>query len=170
MNILLENPSKMILQDGNQFTFFGNILFLAGGIAIFIIFAFMGSYSLGIVFGAILCIIGLYSLLSTKTTRVVLDKANNSGSFSLKSFLKDDKNEMIIKDIKKLELTRERRDSYKNARYVWSLKFILKNGEEQIIEFGSVTVGALEILTIPDQRFKDDAAKVSNFLGVPLTD
>ncbi len=170
MKMTLESPTKMVLADHNYSQFIMGFVFFLIGIAIAILFTSQGI--IGIAFGAIFALAGLFVVASTKMITVTFDKGVNKGSLSLKGLIGGGQREFELGRVKKLTLKKHISTSSSrngsSTTYNYSVGMGMDDGDEIQFKLANVSAGINTVLVSPDEKQKEFAKKIADFLGVPF--
>ncbi len=166
MKITLESESLMTLKDHNITHFIGGLAFFVLGAG----FAYVSRAEIiGLGFGLLFAVIGLWILATTKLVNLSLDKGMGRAKFSLRSLLKNESRDVSIGEITSLVLEKQILRSRKgNPKRQFTLAFLLESGDRLEFELGTMS-GGIDVLVSPDDKMRAEAQKVSDFIGVPLS-
>jgi hypothetical protein len=159
--------SRMVLKDNNISVFLMGLVFLIIGIGVIVA---LGPVSLLLVaFGAVFALAGLYMLWTTKIVTIALDKGSGNGSVSLRGIVRKESREFPLRKVRLVKLKKSiRRSSKGGTSYEYTISFVLEGGEELPFELGTVSAGLTDVLVSPDEKKKEQAKTVADFLGVPM--
>ncbi len=170
MKMTLESPSRMVLKDNNYTQFvMGFVFFLVGaGVA----FLFMSEGLVPVAIGAVFALAGLYLIAITKIVTVTLDKGANKGTVSLRGIIGGGTRDFELAKVKKVVLrktvssTSSSKGSSSSYHYIVGL--VMEGGEELPFELATVSANITDVLVSPDERQKEAAKRISDFLGLQL--
>ena len=170
MKITLENPSRMVLKDHNYQSFFFGFVFFCVGVAI--AYFLRGESLLVVGVGAVFALAGFWVIASAKMVTVVLDKGSGTCTVKLLGLLGSGTRDVQLARVRKLNLkkfistTNSSKGSSTTYEYVVSLA--MDGGEEISFKLANVSASITDVLKSPDEKQKDAAKRIADFIGVPF--
>lgn len=183
MKIVQESAVSMVIKDYNYNSLVIGIVFIVlGSFSFFKTEPLRNLFDFKVILTGIFPIVGLYIVLITKFTTIVLDKAQNKITFTRKSILGTKHDEVSLAPVVKVELKQE----YKmetvemNAntrgfstrseipRLYYQLALVSNNGQEVQLESPKRSSGVGSILLGGRTKAREVGQKIATFLNVPF--
>jgi hypothetical protein len=175
MTIKIENPSKMVLKDDHHRRFILAYWLVIGGQ----LFTLLLSHFMVVPLFAGLGLIGvgLFILLTTRSVTIELDKTTGRVHMLLEGARRREERDLGMGQIHKVVLRKLMQTSTASAAqglasarnyYQFTLVFVTDQEAELPIDFGKVGCGITSLILPPDQRKREEAAKIAKFIGAPL--
>jgi hypothetical protein len=169
----------MVLQDKKYTTFLSAGACVVGGLLIACLLRRHGFFP--IAFGLAFMGVGAFLLFKTRSVTIELDRAAGNIHILFQGIKSKEERDLAMSQIQKLflrKLTRTSTTRTTDARgnsstssktyYQYILVFVTDKNEELQFDFGKVNAGLLNLFLSPDEKKRQDAEKIANFLGVPL--
>jgi hypothetical protein len=170
----------MVLQDKKQTTYLS-----AGGVmalGLFIICLLARHGVVPILFGLAFMGAGAFIIFRTRRVTIELDKSAGTVHFLLEGLKSKEERNLGMAQVQKLLLrkviqthtTRTRSStggssSSTTTYHQFILVFVTDQNEEIPFDFGKVKIGLMSMLTTPEEKIRQNAQSVAEFLNVPLT-
>jgi hypothetical protein len=175
MTIKTENPSKMVLKDDQHQRFILAYWLVIGGQ----LFTLLLSHYIMVPLFAGLGLIGLglFILLTTRSVTVELDKTTGRVHVLLEGARRREERDLGMGEIHKVVLRKLMQTSstslthgLSSARnyYQFTLIFVTDQATELPFDFGKAGCGVTSLILPPDQRKREEAARIAQFIGAPL--
>lgn len=170
--IIIENPSKMVLEDKHfEYLIMGLIFAALGTIIILIGFGIIGSTTnmLGAITGGLIFIVaGGIILMFNANIRIEFDKLTGKGILTSSTILKREIQEIELKDIQEITIQKTIKHTKKTKYYyVFILNFVMKDNKTIPIELGRTSISVINFSS-PDENMKRKGQQIAEFLGVPF--
>jgi hypothetical protein len=180
MTIITENPSKMVLRDKKHTAFLSACGVMAMGLLITILLARHGVVP--IIVGIAFMGAGAFILFRIRRVTIELDRAAGTVHILLEGLKSKEERNLAMAQIQKVLLrklieTHTMRSSSgrgfastssTTTYHRFILGFVTDRNEEIPFDFGKVKVGLMNMLTSPEEKIRQKAQEVANFLNVPL--
>lgn len=121
--------------------------------------------------------VGLFILLTTRSVTIELDKATGRVHMLMEGARRSEVRDYGMTEIHKVVLrklmqtaTASAPQGLSSARnyYQFTLIFVTDQEAELPIDFGKVGCGITNLILPPDQRKREEAARIAQFIGAPL--
>ncbi|MGV8085967.1 MAG: hypothetical protein ACP5N9_06990 [Candidatus Bilamarchaeum sp.] len=171
MKITLENSMKMILNNNNYTLFFMSIVCIIIGVGLGYLANSQTEDKLFVlIFGLIFTLVGIYLLLTTKSVRIIIDKAMGKISISTWSLVKKESIEAQLSSVKKiiLRIRNGGSGSRGSRHYIYELELIREKEAELIFAFGQKSASVIDVIGSPHQSKINEAKQIADFIGVPF--
>jgi hypothetical protein len=180
MTINAENPSRMVLQDKKYNVFLSACAVIALGLVIICLFArhsfipvFVGLAFMGA---------GAFILFRTRQVTIELDKTAGTIHILLQGLKSKEERNLGMAQIQKVLLrkfiqTHTMRSSSgrgfastsaTTTYHRFILVFVTNQNEEIQFDFGKIKIGLMNMLTSPEEKIRQRAQEIANFLNVPM--
>ena len=159
------------MKDNNYTSFFGGIVLIIIGVGAAYLFIKQSLIAAAIC--GIFVVVGIYMLATTKIVTIILDKATNRGTISLRGLMGSGTREMGLSKIKKVGLKKIVKVTHSSkggskTSYEYIVSFVMDTGEELPFELATVSASITDVLTSPDEKQKNAAKQIADFLGVQM--
>lgn len=175
MTINTENSSVMVLKDNKYRPLLTACLLIVAGIFIAVLFG--GRHFMPILFGLVFVAAGAAVIYFTKQVTIELDRASGRVRIRLQSLKKKEERDFAMTQIRKIVLRKTIQTaivssgaSTRSAKtyYQFLLIFVTDQNEELPFDFGKVSAGITNLLFSPDDKKKQAAQQIADFIGAPL--
>jgi hypothetical protein len=165
----------MVLKDNKYRPLLTAGLLIVGGILLAVLFG--GRHFMPILFGLVFVGAGAAVIYFTKRVTIELDRAAAKVRIRLQSIKKKEEREFAMTQISKIVLRKMIQTaivssgaSTRSAKtyYQFVLIFVTDQNEELPFDFGKVSAGITNLLFSPDDKKKQAAQQVADFIGAPL--
>jgi hypothetical protein len=175
MTIKIENPSKMVLKDDRHRRFIlAYWLVIAGQLCTLV----LSHYLVVPLFAGLGLIgLGLFILLTNRSVTIELDKDTGRVHLLREGARRTEELDLGLSQIHKVVLRQLMQSSTSSVThglatarnyYQFTLVFVTDQAAEFPIDFGTVGCGLTNLILPPDQRKREDAARIAQFIGAPL--
>jgi len=169
----------MVLRDRKYTTFLSAGACVVGGLLIACLFS---KHSiLPILFGLAFMGAGAFVLFRTRSVTIELDRAAGNIHILFQGIKSKEERDLAMAQIQKLFLrkltktsttrttdSRGHSSTSSKTYYQYILVFVTDKNEELPFDFGRVNAGLMNLFRSPDEKKRQDAEQIANFLGVPL--